>query len=202
MPKINCSRVKEKAEMLSLFAHEEGTVGYVPQAATVFNATLRDNVLFGKPYDPVLYSQVLEACELVKDISTFPARDHTEIGEKGYNLSGGQKQRVCLARAAYHQCSIYVLDDPLSALDPHVRLKLFKKLLGKGGMLKDKVKKAYEELKSTVLKRLELSEQSRLRQFLSFEVLGDQLPSKQLHRLRQLLGQQTSEEQQQPLLCE
>ncbi|KAL1416973.1 hypothetical protein MTO96_027271 [Rhipicephalus appendiculatus] len=121
-------------------ARINGTIGYVPQAATVFNATLRDNILFGKPYDPVLYRQVLEACELVKDINTFPARDHTEIGEKGYNLSGGQKQRVSLARAAYHQCSIYVLDDPLSALDPHVGSKVFKKLLGKSGMLKDKTR--------------------------------------------------------------
>ncbi|KAH8030495.1 hypothetical protein HPB51_007515 [Rhipicephalus microplus] len=59
---------------------------------------------------------------------------------QGYNLSGGQKQRVSLARAAYHQCSIYVLDDPLSALDPHVGFKVFKKLLGKDGMLKHKVR--------------------------------------------------------------
>ncbi|KAH6921703.1 hypothetical protein HPB50_004172 [Hyalomma asiaticum] len=122
-------------------ARINGTIGYVPQTATVFNATLRDNILFGEPYDPVLYDRVLEACQLVKDINTFPARDHTEIGEKGYNLSGGQKQRVSLARAAYHQCSIYVLDDPLSALDPHVGSKVFKKLLGKNGLLKDKVHK-------------------------------------------------------------
>ncbi|KAH7986324.1 hypothetical protein HPB49_026022 [Dermacentor silvarum] len=63
-------------------ARINGTIGYVPQAATVFNATLRDNILFGKPYEPILYRRVLEACELVKDINTFPARDHTEIGEK------------------------------------------------------------------------------------------------------------------------
>ncbi|XP_049276143.1 ATP-binding cassette sub-family C member 2 [Rhipicephalus sanguineus] len=117
-----------------------GTIGYVPQAATVFNATLRDNILFGKPYDPTLYRRVLDACELAKDINSFPAGDLTEVGEKGYNLSGGQKQRVSLARAAYHQCSIYVLDDPLSALDPHVGSKVFKKLLGKSGMLKDKTR--------------------------------------------------------------
>ncbi|KAL1416978.1 hypothetical protein MTO96_027276 [Rhipicephalus appendiculatus] len=117
-----------------------GTIGYVPQAATVFNATLRDNILFGKPYDAALYRRVLEACELAKDINSFPAGDLTEVGEKGYNLSGGQKQRVSLARAAYHQCSIYVLDDPLSALDPHVGSKVFKKLLGKSGMLKDKTR--------------------------------------------------------------
>ncbi|XP_049513140.1 ATP-binding cassette sub-family C member 2-like isoform X2 [Dermacentor silvarum] len=117
-----------------------GTIGYVPQAATVFNATLRDNILFGKSYDPALYRRVLEACELVKDINSFPAGDLTEIGEKGYNLSGGQKQRVSLARAAYHQCSIYVLDDPLSALDPQVGSKVFKKLLGKSGMLRDKTR--------------------------------------------------------------
>ncbi|XP_075526507.1 ATP-binding cassette sub-family C member 2-like isoform X4 [Dermacentor variabilis] len=117
-----------------------GTIAYVPQDATVFNATLRDNILFGKSYDPALYRRVLEACELFKDINSFPAGDLTEIGEKGYNLSGGQKQRVSLARAAYHQCSIYVLDDPLSALDPQVGSNVFKKLLGKSGMLRDKTR--------------------------------------------------------------
>ncbi|XP_075526511.1 ATP-binding cassette sub-family C member 2-like isoform X3 [Dermacentor variabilis] len=121
-------------------ARINGTIGYVPQTAMVFNTTLRDNILFGKPYEPILYRRVLEACELEKDINTFPARDHTEIGEKGYNLSGGQKQRLSLARAAYHQCSIYVLDDPLSALDPQVGSKVFKKLLSKNGMLRDKTR--------------------------------------------------------------
>lgn len=117
-----------------------GNIGYVPQMPTVFNATLRDNILFGKKYDPVLYRQVLDACDLIRDISTFPAGDLTEIGEKGHNLSGGQKQRVSLARAAYHQCSIYVLDDPLSALDPHVGSRVYKRLLGKKGMLKNKTR--------------------------------------------------------------
>ncbi|KAK8781740.1 hypothetical protein V5799_016918, partial [Amblyomma americanum] len=63
-------------------ARVSGTIGYVPQAATVFNATLRDNILFGKPYDPTLYRRVLEACELIVDINTFPGGDLTEIGEK------------------------------------------------------------------------------------------------------------------------
>ncbi|KAH9364491.1 hypothetical protein HPB48_018053 [Haemaphysalis longicornis] len=59
-----------------------GSIGYVPQVATVFNATLRDNILFGKRYDPGLYRRVLDACELLKDIATLPAGDMTEIGEK------------------------------------------------------------------------------------------------------------------------
>lgn len=58
---------------------------------------------------------------------------------QGHNLSGGQKQRVSLARAAYHDCSIYVLDDPLSALDPTVGSRIYRRLIGTNGLLKNKV---------------------------------------------------------------
>ncbi|XP_077545387.1 ATP-binding cassette sub-family C member 2-like isoform X2 [Haemaphysalis longicornis] len=117
-----------------------GNIGYVPQVATVFNATLRDNILFGKEYDPGLYRRVLDVCDLFKDIATLPAGDLTEIGERGHNLSGGQKQRVSLARAAYHECSIYVLDDPLSALDPTVGSRVYRRLIGSNGLLKNKTR--------------------------------------------------------------
>lgn len=55
-----------------------------------------------------------------QDLSQLPAGDETEIGEKGINLSGGQKQRVSIARAAYADADVYILDDPLSAVDAHV----------------------------------------------------------------------------------
>ncbi|XP_077497103.1 multidrug resistance-associated protein 1-like isoform X2 [Amblyomma americanum] len=118
----------------------KGKVAYVPQVACVFNMTLRDNVLFGKEYDPNRYQRVLEACDLARDLSMFPAGDLTEIGEKGYNLSGGQKQRVSLARAVYQDSSVYVLDDPLSALDVNVSTAVFNRLLGRNGLLSNKTR--------------------------------------------------------------
>jgi ABC-type bacteriocin/lantibiotic exporter with double-glycine peptidase domain len=70
----------------------------------------------------------VEACALLPDIQMLPARDQTEIGEKGINLSGGQKQRVSLARAVYSNGSMYLLDDPLSAVDAHVAKHIFEKV--------------------------------------------------------------------------
>ncbi|KAJ3416925.1 hypothetical protein HDV05_007983 [Chytridiales sp. JEL 0842] len=92
-------------------------VAYVAQTSWLQNATIRDNITFGEPYDPVRYARVIQACALVKDLETFEGGDLTEIGEKGINLSGGQKQRVSLARAVYSRASVVLLDDPLSAVD-------------------------------------------------------------------------------------
>ena len=69
----------------------------------------------------------------------MPAEDNTEIGEKGINLSGGQKQRISLARAVYSDADIYLLDDPLSAVDPHVGKSIFNQVIGPHGVLKNKV---------------------------------------------------------------
>ncbi|EEC16172.1 ABC transporter, putative, partial [Ixodes scapularis] len=114
-----------------------GKVAYVPQVACIYNMTVRDNIVFGQSFEPARYSSVLRACELFTDINTFPAGDLTEVGEKGETLSGGQKQRISLARAAYSRSHIYLLDDPLSALDPTVADKVFKQVLGSNGLLKD-----------------------------------------------------------------
>ncbi|KAI9343057.1 hypothetical protein DFJ73DRAFT_842085 [Zopfochytrium polystomum] len=92
-------------------------IAYVPQVPWLLNATVRDNILFGKAYDPERYQRVLEACALVKDLETLDGGDLTEVGEKGINLSGGQKQRISLARAAYSDSPWVLLDDPLSAVD-------------------------------------------------------------------------------------
>ena len=73
---------------------------------------------------------------LRSDLEILPSGDMTEIGENGVNLSGGQKQRVSLARAAYHNADIVLLDDPLSAVDAHVAKTLFDKMIGNTGMLK------------------------------------------------------------------
>lgn len=81
----------------------------------------------------------MDACALKTDLSILPAGDETEIGEKGINLSGGQKQRVSLARAVYTDADIYILDDPLSAVDAHVGKHIFDALIGPKGLLKNKV---------------------------------------------------------------
>ncbi|XP_027764504.1 canalicular multispecific organic anion transporter 1 [Empidonax traillii] len=118
----------------------QGSLAYVPQQAWIQNATLKDNILFGSELDEARYQQVLKACALLPDLKLLPAGDQTEIGEKGINLSGGQKQRVSLARAVYSNADIYVLDDPLSAVDAHVGKYLFEHVLGPKGLLQKKTR--------------------------------------------------------------
>lgn len=65
-------------------------------------------------------------CSLIKDFKQFSNGDMTIIGERGAALSGGQRARVNLARAIYQQADIYLLDDPLSAVDTKVARRLFK----------------------------------------------------------------------------
>uniref|UniRef100_A0A8B9BLS7 ATP binding cassette subfamily C member 2 n=1 Tax=Anser brachyrhynchus TaxID=132585 RepID=A0A8B9BLS7_9AVES len=118
----------------------QGSLAYVPQQAWIQNATLKDNILFGSELDEERYQQVIKACALLPDLELLPAGDQTEIGEKGINLSGGQKQRVSLARAVYSNADIYVLDDPLSAVDAHVGKYLFEHVLGPKGLLQKKTR--------------------------------------------------------------
>ncbi|CAH0555483.1 unnamed protein product [Brassicogethes aeneus] len=117
-----------------------GSIAYVAQQAWIQNATLKDNILFGKPYDQRIYNKVVKACALKPDFDMLPAGDQTEIGEKGINLSGGQKQRVSLARAVYADSDIYLLDDPLSAVDSHVGKHIFDQVIGPNGMLSGKTR--------------------------------------------------------------
>ncbi|XP_018359852.1 PREDICTED: multidrug resistance-associated protein 1 isoform X1 [Trachymyrmex cornetzi] len=118
----------------------KGSIAYVSQQAWIQNATLQDNVLFGKALNKSVYNSVIEACALTPDFKMLPAGDQTEIGEKGINLSGGQKQRVALARAVYNDSENYFLDDPLSAVDSHVGKHIFEKVLGPNGLLKNKTR--------------------------------------------------------------
>ncbi|KAF9029082.1 hypothetical protein BGZ52_001823 [Haplosporangium bisporale] len=117
-----------------------GKIAYVPQQAWIINATLKNNILFGNGYDEDRYNLVVSACGLGPDITMLPGGDQTEIGERGINLSGGQKQRVSLARAAYADADIYLLDDPLSALDAHVGRHVWDNLIGPEGFLKSKAR--------------------------------------------------------------
>ncbi|KAK2504236.1 hypothetical protein MC885_021604 [Smutsia gigantea] len=113
----------------------KGPVAYVPQEAWVRNTSLVENVCFGQELDPLWLDRVLEACALWPDVGSSPAGVHTQIGEQGMNLSGGQKQRLSLARAVYRKAAVYLLDDPLAALDAHVAQHVFNQVIGPHGLL-------------------------------------------------------------------
>ena len=102
-----------------------GKIAYVPQIPWVFSGTIRENILFGLPFNEERFQQVVHICELTKDLTNFTNGDLTEIGQRGVTLSGGQKARVGLARAVYSDADIYLLDDPLSAVDTKVGRRLF-----------------------------------------------------------------------------
>jgi ABC-type multidrug transport system fused ATPase/permease subunit len=104
---------------------KSGKIAYVEQHPWIQNGTVRNNIVFVSEYNEEKYKATLKLCELEDDIAVFPAGDMTEIGERGINLSGGQKARVSLARAIYSDREIYLLDDPLSALDSNVKGKIF-----------------------------------------------------------------------------
>jgi ATP-binding cassette subfamily C (CFTR/MRP) protein 1 len=94
----------------------------VPQEAWVQSGSVSDNITFSTsaPADPVRAAEVIKACGLGPDMDRWDDREHTYIGERGITLSGGQRQRICVARAAYAESDIVLLDDPLSALDANV----------------------------------------------------------------------------------
>uniref|UniRef100_A0A1I8HGU7 ABC-type glutathione-S-conjugate transporter n=1 Tax=Macrostomum lignano TaxID=282301 RepID=A0A1I8HGU7_9PLAT len=117
-----------------------GRVALVSQQAWIQNATLRDNIQFTGSWDDHRYAKVLDCCALRPDLEILPGGDMTEIGEKGINLSGGQKQRVSLARAVYQDADIYILDDPLSAVDSHVGKHIFDQVIGPNGVLAGKTR--------------------------------------------------------------
>ncbi|KAF9207492.1 hypothetical protein BGZ49_000307 [Haplosporangium sp. Z 27] len=117
-----------------------GRIAYAAQQAWIINATLKDNITFGLDFDQEKYDSIVSASGLLPDIEMLPAGDMTEIGERGINLSGGQKQRVSIARAAYQDADVYLLDDPLSAVDAHVDQHLWQNLIGPNGLLKNKTR--------------------------------------------------------------
>lgn len=102
-----------------------GTKAYVPQSPWILSGNVRENILFGNPYDSAKYERTVKACAMIKDFELFGAGDLTEIGERGINMSGGQKQRIQIARAVYQDADIYLLDDPFSAVDAHTGTQLF-----------------------------------------------------------------------------
>mmetsp|Transcript_57534 Transcript_57534/g.186934 ORF Transcript_57534/g.186934 Transcript_57534/m.186934 type:complete len:1064 (-) Transcript_57534:1093-4284(-) len=106
-----------------------GQAAYVPQQPQILNASVRENVLFGLPFDSGRYNMALRASCLEFDLGQLTEGDETEIGEKGITISGGQRARVALARAYYADSDVVVLDDPLSAMDAHVGATVFQRCI-------------------------------------------------------------------------
>ncbi|XP_066999504.1 ATP-binding cassette sub-family C member 4 [Anabrus simplex] len=105
--------------------HIGGKIAYSSQEPWIFVGSVRQNILFGQPYNPEKYREVVRVCALKRDFEMFPYGDRTLVGEKGISLSGGQRARINLARAVYRNADIYLMDDPLSAVDTHVGKHLF-----------------------------------------------------------------------------
>ncbi|CAJ0561383.1 unnamed protein product, partial [Mesorhabditis spiculigera] len=135
-----CQALLGEMERITGYVSLSGRVAYVPQQPWMQNNTLRGNIMFGKKMDEYFYNRVLDACALFPDLQMLPLGDQTEIGEKGINLSGGQKARISLARAVYQNHDVYLLDDPMSAVDAHVGQQLFQSVIGPDGMLRNKTR--------------------------------------------------------------
>ncbi|XP_043284651.1 probable multidrug resistance-associated protein lethal(2)03659 [Venturia canescens] len=106
-----------------------GDVAYASQEPWLFASSVRQNILFGRKMEQRRYEQVVKVCQLKRDFGLLPYGDKTIVGERGISLSGGQRARINLARAVYADASIYLLDDPLSAVDAHVGKRIFSKCI-------------------------------------------------------------------------
>ncbi|KAJ2028558.1 hypothetical protein H4S03_007800 [Coemansia sp. S3946] len=117
-----------------------GKIGYMEQSPWIMNDTMRANILFGREFDEEYYWKVIHACALTRDLESWPDSDLTMIGERGINISGGQRARLALARTVYSQADIYMLDDPLSAVDAHVKRHILDNVILSSGLLGNKIR--------------------------------------------------------------
>lgn len=114
----------------------DGTLSYASQEPWLFGGSALQNIIFGQEFDRNKFDEVVRVCSLERDFSLLQHGARTLVAERGVSLSGGQKARVNLARAIYKEADVYLLDDPLSAVDTHVGKQLFDKCIC--GYLKDK----------------------------------------------------------------
>jgi len=131
------------------------TVSYAAQTSWLEHLSIRDNILFGSPFEEERYWMVIECCALGPDLAMLEDGDATEIGERGISLSGGQKARIALARAVYARSRCVLLDDPLSAVDSHTARFLFERLF-QGELLKHRtvVRPLFHQVLRTLLNSL------------------------------------------------
>ncbi|XP_012169298.1 ATP-binding cassette sub-family C member 4 isoform X1 [Bombus terrestris] len=153
-----------------------GSLSYAGQEAWVFGSTVRQNILFGQPYDRQLYQKVVKACSLQRDFKQFPQGDQTIVGERGSSLSGGQKARVNLARSLYRQADIYLLDDPLSAVDTHVSKHLFEECIQRYLAGKTRILATHQLQYVKNVDAIILIEQGKVTVFSQFQDLLSQRP--------------------------
>jgi ATP-binding cassette, subfamily C (CFTR/MRP), member 4 len=106
-----------------------GVISYAAQQSWIFEGSIKSNIIFTNEFDAPRYKSVVHACALERDFELFPHGDETIVGDRGLNLSGGQKARLNLARAIYKTADIYLLDDPLSAVDVNVGNHIFEKCI-------------------------------------------------------------------------
>jgi len=108
-------------------------IAYVPQRALIIGGTIRDNILFGRPFDQAAFDNAVARSQLLRDIDRLPAREWSEVGERGTTLSGGQMQRLSVCRALYGRPTLIVMDDPLSAVDTKVCQRMWDEAIMGGG---------------------------------------------------------------------
>ncbi|MFE6764958.1 ATP-binding cassette domain-containing protein [Streptomyces sp. NPDC057689] len=113
---------------LSGTAHTHGSAVYLPQRPWVMQAGVADNIRCFAAHDSDRYAAVLRATALDTDLAALPNGDATVLGERGATLSGGQRQRIALARAAYEDADVYLVDDPTSAVDDTVAVRIMNAL--------------------------------------------------------------------------
>ncbi|KAJ6789510.1 hypothetical protein PWT90_07170 [Aphanocladium album] len=113
------------------------TIAYCSQESWIQNGSILVAVIGPLPFVEARYRAVIRACSLDLDISQLPQADQTQTGTGGCNLSGGQRQRLSLARAAYAEEEIMVVDDIFSSVDPDTAALIFDQLFGPSGMVRD-----------------------------------------------------------------
>ncbi|XP_045529572.1 probable multidrug resistance-associated protein lethal(2)03659 [Pieris brassicae] len=113
-----------------------GNLAYAAQEPWLFDASVRQNILFGQDLDLRRYKQVIKCCQLKTDLEILSHGDKSVVGERGTSLSGGQRARISLARCVYQHADVYLLDDPLAAVDAKVAQAIYEECIR--GFLRDK----------------------------------------------------------------